>query len=62
MLSRNHKYEKNGEKVKLTELGPRFEMRLYQVRIGTLEQTHAETEFSLRPFIRTARKRRYLSD
>ena len=59
---RNHVYEKNGDKVRLKEIGPRFEMRLYQVRLGTLDQTHADSEFSLRPYINTARKRRYLSE
>jgi U3 small nucleolar ribonucleoprotein protein IMP4 len=36
----------------LKEIGPRFEMRLYQIRLGTLEQEHADTEFNLRPFVR----------
>mmetsp|Transcript_18012 Transcript_18012/g.31521 ORF Transcript_18012/g.31521 Transcript_18012/m.31521 type:complete len:292 (+) Transcript_18012:14-889(+) len=44
----------------LKEIGPRFEMRLYQVKLGTIEQTHADNEFSLRPFIRSAKKRSYL--
>ena len=28
---RHHTYKKEGSEVKLTELGPRFEMKLYQV-------------------------------
>lgn len=36
----------------LKEIGPRFEMRLYQVKLGTVEQTHADVEFNLRPFVR----------
>lgn len=44
----------------LREIGPRFEMRLYQIRLGTLEQNTADNEFILRPFIRR-RKRSYLS-
>lgn len=36
---RHHMYEKRGGKeVVLHEVGPRFEMQLYQLRLGTLDQ------------------------
>lgn len=36
---RHHMYEKQGAKdVVLHEVGPRFEMQLYQVRLGTIDQ------------------------
>mmetsp|Transcript_28957 Transcript_28957/g.47480 ORF Transcript_28957/g.47480 Transcript_28957/m.47480 type:complete len:301 (+) Transcript_28957:118-1020(+) len=57
---RHHVYSKeNGnttDKVKLYEVGPRFEMRLYQIKLGTLEMKDAETEYVLRPYMNTASK------
>lgn len=36
---RHHTYEKrSGKEVVLHEVGPRFEMQLYQLRLGTLDQ------------------------
>lgn len=36
---RHHMFEKQGGKeVVLHEVGPRFEMQLYQLRLGTLDQ------------------------
>jgi len=57
---RHHMYEKNGKKVELDEVGPRFEMKLYQIRLGTLDQEDADIEWALRPFMRTSRKRQAL--
>lgn len=59
---RHHMYSKgeSHDKVILHEVGPRFEMRLYQIRLGTLEQTHAENEYVLRPYQNTAAKRQVL--
>lgn len=38
-------------------------MRLYEIKLGTLEaESAADTEWALRPFMNTARKRRFLSD
>jgi U3 small nucleolar ribonucleoprotein protein IMP4 len=58
---RHHMYSKRagGEDTKdvtLHEVGPRFEMRLFQLRLGTLDQKDAETEYALRNFINTAHK------
>lgn len=41
----------------------RFTLRLYEIKLGTLEaEAAAETEWALRPYMNTARKRRFLSD
>ena len=57
---RHHTYDQQGKRVELTEVGPRFEMKLYQIRLGTLDQPDADVEWSLRPYMRTARKRQAL--
>jgi U3 small nucleolar ribonucleoprotein protein IMP4 len=59
---RHHMYNKESKKdeVTLHEVGPRFEMRLYQIRLGTLEQKDAENEYVLRPYQNTATKRQTL--
>jgi U3 small nucleolar ribonucleoprotein protein IMP4 len=43
--------------VTLTEVGPRFEMRPFLIKLGTLDQDAAEVEWQLRSFTNTARKR-----
>ena len=53
-------YTKTGREVTLKEVGPRFELRPYQVRLGTLDQSEAENEWVLRPYMNTARKRQRL--
>lgn len=58
---RHHVYTKTGPKaVDLVEVGPRFEMRPHQIRLGTLEQKEAEVEWVLRPYMNTAKKRKYM--
>lgn len=58
---RHHMYSKTGkDNVSLYEVGPRFEMRLYQLRLGTLDQKDAENEYVLRPYQNTAVKRQVL--
>ena len=58
---RHHMYSKPAhDQVELHEVGPRFEMRLYQIRLGTLEQKEAENEYVLRPYQNTATKRQVL--
>lgn len=47
--------------VHLAEVGPRFDMRPYEIRLGTLEQSEADVEWVLRPYMNTARKRGQLS-
>eukprot|EP00948_MAST-09A_sp_MAST-9A-sp1_P003735 g3735.t1 len=48
------------EDVELTECGPRFEMRPYLIKLGTLGQDEAETEWVYRPYMNTAGKKRLL--
>uniref|UniRef100_A0A7S0V6G4 Brix domain-containing protein n=1 Tax=Polytomella parva TaxID=51329 RepID=A0A7S0V6G4_9CHLO len=38
--------------VELSECGPRFELKLYQIRLGTVDQEHAENEWVLRSYTR----------
>lgn len=62
---RHHVYSKEGtgnttDKVTLYEVGPRFEMRLYQIKLGTLEMKDAENEYVLKPYMNTANKRTML--
>jgi U3 small nucleolar ribonucleoprotein protein IMP4 len=62
---RHHLYTTKGrrpEDIELIEMGPRFDMKLYQIRLGTLDQTHADNEWVLRPYMNTAYKRRALSE
>lgn len=35
---RHHVYSVQGKEASLSEIGPRFEMQLYQLRLGTLDQ------------------------
>ncbi len=50
-------YRKSGKEVELKEIGPRFELRLYQIKLGTLEMKDAETEWVYRPYMNTAHKK-----
>jgi U3 small nucleolar ribonucleoprotein protein IMP4 len=60
---RHHTYKKeNGTDIALSEVGPRFEMKLYCLKLGTLDNIEAaETEWVLRPYMNTSKKRQYLS-
>ena len=42
------------------EVGPRFHLKLFQVKLGTIEQGDAESEYVLRPYMNTAKKRKML--
>ncbi|XP_038995221.1 U3 small nucleolar ribonucleoprotein protein IMP4-like [Hibiscus syriacus] len=52
---RHHIYEKPGgpKSVELKEIGPRFELRLYQVKLGTMEQSQEQIEWVIRPCMNT---------
>ena len=60
---RHHTYKKvNGKDVELAEVGPRFQLKLYEIKLGTLDHAAAaDTEWALRPYMNTAAKRRFLS-
>jgi U3 small nucleolar ribonucleoprotein protein IMP4 len=55
---RHHTYEaqKGGKDVQLKECGPRFDMKLYQIKLGTVDQAHADNEYALASFVRSAKK------
>ncbi len=57
---RHHTYEapKGAKSVTLTECGPRFELKLYQIKLGTMDQAHAENEWVHRAYIRSSKKAR----
>lgn len=57
---RHHVYVKTKEGVELSEIGPRFEMRLYEIKLGLLDNKNADVEWQLRRFIRTANRKNYL--
>lgn len=60
---RHHTYKRNKQELLLSEVGPRFQLRLYEIKLGTLEhEAAADTEWALRPYMNTAAKRRFLSD
>ena len=49
---------RGAKSVALTEIGPRFEMKLYQIKLGTIDADDADVEWALRPFMRSGKKRR----
>ncbi|CUM51411.1 U3 small nucleolar ribonucleoprotein IMP4 [Debaryomyces fabryi] len=57
---RHHMYVRTKDSVELSEVGPRFEMRLYELRLGLLDNKDSEVEWQLRRFIRTANRKNYL--
>ncbi|KFK38028.1 hypothetical protein AALP_AA3G060800 [Arabis alpina] len=62
---RNHTYDKGegGPKsIELKEIGPRFELRIYQVKLGTVEQKEANDEWVIRPYMNTAKKRQHIGE
>ncbi|ODV95994.1 hypothetical protein PACTADRAFT_2295 [Pachysolen tannophilus NRRL Y-2460] len=59
---RQHVYVKTRDGVEISEVGPRLEMRLFELRLGTLDNKDAEIEWQLRRFVRTANRKNYLAD
>lgn len=61
---RHHTYKKgDGKEIELTEVGPRFEMKLFLIKLGTIEQKDAaDTEWVYRPYMNTTKKRKFLGD
>lgn len=57
---RHHVYVKAKDSVEISEVGPRFEMRLYEIRLGLPDNKDADVEWQLRRFIRTANRKNYL--
>lgn len=62
---RHHVYRKTegGKDIELSEVGPRFEMKIYQIILGTLDNADsADVEWVYRPYMNTAKKRKFLAD
>jgi len=58
---RHHNYDKKDYKtVELHEVGPRFELKPYQIVLGTLSMKEAQREWVLRPYMNTAKNRKAL--
>lgn len=58
---RHHTFDRvNNKEVELDEIGPRFELKLYQIVLGLINQKEATKEWVLRPYMRTATKRKAL--
>lgn len=47
--------------IELEEIGPRFELQLYQIKLGTVDQVEAETEWVRHFYMNTSNKRKTLS-
>uniref|UniRef100_A0A8D8BNW4 U3 small nucleolar ribonucleoprotein protein IMP4 n=2 Tax=Culex pipiens TaxID=7175 RepID=A0A8D8BNW4_CULPI len=60
---RHHTFKTVERELVMTEVGPRFQLKLYQIKLGTLDELEAaDTEWVYRPYMNTAGKRRFLSD
>ncbi|KAM9998967.1 hypothetical protein ACTFIZ_002519 [Dictyostelium cf. discoideum] len=58
---RHHIYEKDGYKnVILKEIGPRFELKLYKIQLGTLDQDEADLEWVYKPYMNSTKNRLFL--
>jgi U3 small nucleolar ribonucleoprotein protein IMP4 len=61
IVFRHHTYAKEAyNKVELTEVGPRFIAKLFKVVLGTVDLADAETEWVLRPYMNSSKKRKFL--
>lgn len=54
---RHHIYRNEKGRIVLKEIGPRFELQLFEIRLGTFDQKDSEIEWVLRPYMNTAGKR-----
>lgn len=61
---RHHTYRKiQGKDIEITEVGPRFQLKLYEIKLGTLDiAAMADIQWALRPYMNTSHKRRFISD
>lgn len=61
---RHHVYDKQGgpKSIELKEIGPRFELRLYKIKLGTVDQDEAQIEWVSRPYMNTAKKQKYIGE
>lgn len=59
---RHHVYIKEKGVVQLLEAGPRLELRLYQIKLGTIEQTDVDNEWVLRPYQHSTKRRKLMGE
>ncbi|XP_044753930.1 U3 small nucleolar ribonucleoprotein protein IMP4 [Coccinella septempunctata] len=60
---RHHTYKKVDKQIEMEEVGPRFQLKLFEIKLGTLDTAEAaDVEWALRPYQNTFSKRRFLSD
>ncbi|QPG76906.1 snoRNA-binding rRNA-processing protein imp4 [Brettanomyces nanus] len=59
---RQHIYVRTRDDAELSEVGPRFEMRLFEIKLSTLDDSDADVEWMLRRFVRTGNRKNYLSE
>ncbi|XP_027203696.2 U3 small nucleolar ribonucleoprotein IMP4 [Dermatophagoides pteronyssinus] len=60
---RHHIYKMIDGRIELAEIGPRFELKLYEIKLGTIDNEMAiDTEWAYRPYMNTAKKRQFLSE
>jgi len=60
---RHHTYALGeGRQIELTEVGPRFELKIHEIKLGTVDQTEADIEWKLKPYMNTSVKRKHLSE
>ncbi|KCV68750.1 hypothetical protein, variant [Fonticula alba] len=52
--------ERGGNEVDLSEVGPRFELKLYKITQGTIDIGEADVEWVARPYMNTSHKRDFL--
>jgi len=58
---RHHVFDKKEKnEVDLQEIGPRFELRPYQIMLGTVDMPDSTKEWVLRPYMNTARTKKNL--
>lgn len=59
---RHHTYKKGESGIELHEVGPRFELQLYKIVLGTLETVRSsDVEWVYKPYMHTTKKRRFLT-
>ncbi|PWA80418.1 ribosomal RNA processing Brix domain protein [Artemisia annua] len=61
---RHHVYRQSGgpKSVELKEVGPRFLLRLYKIKLGTIDQDEAQVEWEFRNFINTSKKQKVIGE
>lgn len=57
---RHHTWSTERGNVELAEVGPRFELSMYRLQLGTIDMKEADNEWVRRDYKNTASKRTYL--